>query len=450
MQLSAGSGSAPARVLPPAAPSSGARLRAAACMLLAAAGTPAAAAAQTPGEASTRYEVTGLYYAEAQRTSVVEPVGRFTRLFADGQSLSAQFALDVMSGASPTGANPSGISQTVTSASGTTTTTPGDQVPTAMFKDARAAIDLEWVRPLGLLTPTLGTHFSREKDYQSFGANAKLSLDVNQRLTTFTVGGGTNHDSVFPVGGIMPGLSPVATSTGGVGPGGEGGEGGGPGSIADAESKRVGTGLVGISQVLTRRWLMGADMTRTWESGYLTEPYKVVSLLDPNTGYTTGELTEKRPDSRLRTSVLVNSVYHLSQDIAYVSYRYYWDDWNIRSHTIDLRFRRDLESGAWLEPHARYYTQSSAGFFHQGLVAGTPLPAYASADQRLGELRTVTLGATYGWKLSGQPGELSVRAEYMGQFGNGHPADAVGVQRQYDLAPAVNIFSLVLGWSFER
>ena len=413
-------------------------------MLLAAAGTPAAAAAQTPGEATTRYDVSGLYYAEAQRTSVIEPVARITRLFADGQSLSAQFALDVMSGASPTGANPSGVPQTVTSASGTTTTTSADQVPTAMFKDTRGALDLDWVRPLGLLTPTLGAHYSREKDYQSFGANAKLSLDVNQRLTTFTVGGGTNRDSVFPVGGIVPGLTSVAASGGG-----EGGEGGGESGVESA-SKRVGTGLVGVSQVLTRRWLAAANLSRTWEQGYLTEPYKVVSLLDGTTGFTTGQLTEKRPDSRLRTSVLVNSVYHLSQDIAYVSYRYYWDDWNIRSHTIDLRFRRDYESGAWLEPHARYYSQSAAEFFHQGLVDGRPLPAFASADQRLGELRTVTLGATYGFKLPSQPGELSVRAEYMGQFGNGHPADAVGVQREYDLAPPVNIFSLVVGWSFGR
>ena len=38
----------------------------------------------------------------------------------------------------------------------------------------------------------------------------------------------------------------------------------------------------------------------------------------------------------------------------------------------------------------------------------------------------------------------------MGKFGNGHPADAVGVQREYDLAPTVNIFSLVVGWSLLR
>jgi hypothetical protein len=400
--------------------------------VLLAAGTPAAATAATPGEASTRIEATGLYYAERERTTVLEPVARITRLFADGQSLSAQFALDTMSGASPTGANPSGLTQTTTSSSGHTTTQPASQLPTAMFKDTRGALDLEWARPLGLLTSTLGGHFSREKDYQSLGGNAKLSLDLDHRLTTLTVGAGTNGDRVFPVGGILPGLTS------------------GEESVADMETKRVITGLAGVSRVLSRRWLAAVNVSRTREQGYLTEPYKVVSLVSASTGRTTGTLTEKRPGRRERTSVLASSVYHLSDDVAYVSYRYYWDDWKIRSHTIDLRYRRALASQSWLEPHVRFYAQSAAEFFHQGLVAGRPLPEFASADQRLGRLRTATLGATYGFRLPGQPGELWVRGEWMGQFGDGHPADAVGVQRQFDLAPPVKVTSIVVGWSLER
>ena len=86
------------------------RLRSAAC-LLPAADTPAAATAQTPGEPSTRIETSGLVYIERQRTTVAEPVARITRLFANGQTLSAQFALDAMTGGSPTGANPSGVAQ---------------------------------------------------------------------------------------------------------------------------------------------------------------------------------------------------------------------------------------------------------------------------------------------------------------------------------------------------
>ena len=59
----------------------------------------------------------------------------------------------------------------------------------------------------------------------------------------------------------------------------------------------------------------------------------------------------------------------------------------------------------------------------------------------------MTLGATYGFRIPGRPGEWTVRAEYIGQLGQGHPADAVGVQRQYDLAPRVDVGSVVLGYS---
>ena len=40
-----------------------------------------------------------------------------------------------------------------------------------------------------------------------------------------------------------------------------------------------------------------------------------------------------------------------------------------------------------------------------------------------------------------------MRAEYLAQFGNGHPGQAIGVQRQFDLFPTVNIGSLVVAYS---
>lgn len=407
------------------------RLRVAACLLLAAT-TPTAATAAAPGEAGTRIETSGLLYAENQRTTVIEPQARITRIFKDGQSLSAQFSFDVMSGASPTGANPAGVPQTTTSASGHTTTIPANQVPTARFEDKRGALDVAWTRPMGLLTSTVGGHVSLEKDYRSLGGNAKLDVDLDDRLMTLTIGVGGNLDRVTPMGGIPPGLSAGARA------------------LSDGKSKQVATGLLGLSRVLSRRWLAGVNVSGTVERGYLTEPYKVVSTLDAISGLTTGQLTENRPEHRRRNSVLANSVYHLRTDILYASYREYWDDWDIRSHTLDLRYRREHPgSQTWLEPHVRLYTQRAASFFRQGLVEGAPRPSFASADTRLGTLRTLTLGATYGFHLSGRPGEFTVRGEYMGQFGNGHPGDAVGVQRDYNLAPAMTVGSIVLGWSFD-
>jgi hypothetical protein len=406
------------------------RLGAAACLLLAA-GLPAMAQAESG--TTTQFDATALLYGERNRANVAEPTARITRRFADGQSLSAQFGFDVITGASPSGASPSGAVQTTTSASGAVTTIPAGQVPLNSFKDGRYAADLEWQKPfLRSFLSTIGGHVSREKDYQSLGASGKLSLDLLQRRTTLTVGGGVNRDRVFPVGGIPVGLSAGSTPV-----------------VSRSAAKDVSTVMLGVSQVLTRRWLVGLNATRTFERGYLSEPYKVLSVLDGTTGMPSGEWMEKRPSTRERQSVLASSVYHLTDDLLYLSYRNYRDDWRVRSHTFDTRYRHELGDGRYLEPHLRYYSQSAAVFFRSGLVDGAPLPEFATADYRLGALRSMTVGATYGFRIPGRPGEWTVRAEYLRQFGNGHPGDAVGIQRQFDLFPTVNIGSLLVGYSVE-
>ena len=76
-----------------------------------------------------------------------------------------------------------------------------------------------------------------------------------------------------------------------------------------------------------------------------------------------------------------------------------------------------------------------------------PLPTFASSDNRIGPLRTITLGATYGFRIPNTPGEWGVRAEYMRQWGNGHPADAPGVQRNFNLFPALDVGTLLVTYS---
>jgi hypothetical protein len=369
---------------------------------------------------------------------VVEPTARVTRLFANGQSLSAQLGIDVITGASPSGAMPAGRIQTTTTPSGNLKTLPAGQIPTAAFSDKRFALDAEWQAPLGgVFGSTFGGHYSKEKDYRSLGATAQVSADVFRKLTQVTVGAGFNRDEVFPVGGTTAGLAGeseiVSTSP---------------------QAKRVASALVGINQVLTRRWMLGVNVSRMRESGYLTEPYKVVSLIDPATGQTSGALTEKRPDTRQRTDVLGSSVYHLSRDVFYSSYRYYWDDWGVRSHTADFKYRRELGDAAglhlaetFLQPHVRWYSQSAARFFRYGLIDRAALPEFATSDYRLGALRTLTLGATFGFRPFEWPGEWTLRGEYLRQWGDGHPAGAVGLQRGYDLFPAVDIGTLLVGYS---
>jgi len=399
------------------------RLKAAACMLLA----TGAAQGADPAPTNT-IDFTALAYIE--RISVFEPTVRFTRLYPDGHSFHGQFVYDSITGASPTGALPSGQTQTVTSPSGVVKTISGGEIPTIDFTDARYAVDGEWFKPLQSLTYTLGGHFSREKDYQSIGASGKMSFDLNRKLTTLTVGGGYNQDEIFPVGGTTEGLSAPTVMTG-----------------ASTNSKHVGSMLVGVSQVLTRRWLVGVSASLTSEQGYLTEPYKVVSVIDAATGVPVQQLTESRPDSRSRYNLQADSVYHFTSDLLYLTYSHYWDDWGVRANSIDLKYRHPIGENVYIEPHGRYYAQSAADFYTYGLVAGETLPDYATADYRLGQLDTVTAGLTVAFRPHDIPGQWTLRAEYMAQNGDGHPNDAIGVQQQYDLFPTLNIFTFVLGYN---
>lgn len=381
------------------APSVLGRLRAAACVLLAA-GVPAAAHADaaTP---SWQLEASTLGYGEKSRAKVVEPAVRLTRLFASGVTLSGQLVYDVITGASPTGARPAGGVQTITTPSGGTSVTQAGALPLTSFHDKRLAYDLDWGQPVGALFKATTTgHYSIEKDYESKGVSEKFSLDTNRRLLTWSLGAGYNQDAVFPVGGIPVGLSPGGT-------------------LADEtrDSKTVSSFMAGVARVMSRRWVMALDATSATERGYLTEPYKVVSILDP-TQTPVDHLTEKRPETRLRNSVLASSVYHLTKDVLYASYRYYWDDWNLQSHTLDFRYRSELGGESFLQPHLRYYTQTAAKFFTLGLAQGEPLPDFASSDQRLSQFQSITLGLTYGFRMPNRPGEWTIRAEYIRQFGH--------------------------------
>jgi uncharacterized protein DUF3570 len=425
-------------------------LRAAACLLLATA-APTLARAETPAAEGWQLDGTGLVYAERQRTNVVEPIGKITRFFTNGQTLSAQFAVDAMTGATPTGARPTSSTQTVTSASGSSTHTV-NEVPTHNFKDLRNAGQLEWGLPIGtLFNAGSSVRFSKERDYQSFGANETVSLDVLRRLATLTVGGGYDRDEVFPVGGTA---APLVDPSEPRAPG--------------RNDKRVKSGLIGLSRVVSRRLLVGGNFTLTRESGYLTEPYKVISLIDLATDLPTGQVTESRPATRDRRAALVSAVYHSDPNVLYLEYRYYWDDWKLSSNTLDARYLVMLPGGNQVTPHVRLYTQKAAEFYTPKLDANAPIPEFASADYRLGPLDGLTVGATYTFRMPGQNGEWSIRAEYLRQWGRGphwnqgdtgggetpgrtaiaQPAAiAAGPPNPLDTIPALDIGTVVVGYS---
>ena len=372
-----------------------------------------------------------LYYAEKDRVSVIEPVVNMKKTLAEGEFVTLRLVFDSMSGASPTGASPTSTAQTFTTPSGNSTYTilPGE-LPARDFNDVRYAIGADWEKPLTSTTRNiLSTNISAERDYSSFGISNTLAHDINNRLTTLSAGIGASFDTVAPEGSVPMGLQLLsATPAGG------------------DDSKTLLDVLLGVTHVLTPRAIMQLNFSHSSMSGYLTDPYKILSVVDPTTGTTLDYRYEKRPDTRSTNSVYWKVAYHLPRDVVHFSYRYFWDDWEVKSHTADVRYRFELGAGRYLESHLRYYSQTAASFYRHSLVNGQPLPQYASADYRLAEMQGNTIGLKFGMP-AGKGGETSIRIERMTQTGDDHPANAIGVQRNYDLYPQLDVTTLLISYS---
>lgn len=406
------------------------KLRTATCSLLAVTAGSAAAA-----NFGTKWTVEGasLVYAENKRTTVFEPLLIIKRDFGDGQTLQGKFVFDAMTGSSPTGAAATNRVQTFTTPSGNRYQTSTGETPMRKYEDQRGSGDIEWAKPLNRrFKSTLGGHASAETDYKSLGVTGTLAADLNQKLTTLSIGGGFNSDQIDPVSGVPVGLAHVDPRN----------------TEEKTMSKRIADGMLGLTQILTPRWLAQVNYSCASENGYLTEPYKIISLIDPATGETRpGDYVyEKRPDSRIRQSVFFSTAYHLEQDVLHLSYRNYWDDWGIRSNTFDIKYDLQLANRVSLEPHVRIYHQSAADFYEYSLPRGAPLPEFASADYRFGELNTQTIGAKLGLRTA-ENQEFTLRLEYMRQSGKEHPAEAVGVQQDYSLFPPIDIMIFQVGYA---
>lgn len=348
-----------------------------------------------------------LFYSEgSDRVSLIEPVVGVRKALGIEEYVSVRLVVDVLTGASPNGAIPADGVQTFTTPSGNSTyqVQPGETPLDDTFRDTRVALNAAWDKPLtDQLKGVFSANLSTEYDYQSMGVSATLARDFNQRNTTLSAGLSYNQDTIDPVGGTPVGLTPMpdfpavkATQWG-------------------SEDKTVTELLLGVTQVVNRRTLMQLNYTWGNDDGYLTDPYKLLSVTDGAGNLSTGDpyLFEKRPDSRERQTIFWRTLYQPSDNVIDVSYRYFWDDWGMRSHTLDTRYRYELGGGHYLQPHVRVYRQSAADFYRFNLVEGES-PEFASADYRLGNMTTATVGMKYG-RVLGENREFSVRAEFMNQ-----------------------------------
>ncbi len=426
-----------------------ATLAAATCALL---GTAAAAPVDAQEEPKWDFNTSLLYYGEDEnRVQDVSLKSIIRRLFVDDRTLTLGLTVDTLTGATPSGAIRQDVPQSFTRPSGSSSyDVPAGELPLDdTFKDTRVAITAGWQQPAGE-KGLLGVGFSasKEYDYLHTGINASYAHDFNNRNTTVSAGFAFASDSIEPVGG-----APIPLT-----------------NMLDVEdtSNRLGDQdkdvldvVFGVSQVISKNLLVQANYSFSQSDGYLNNPYKVLSLVDGVTGDTlpripgneggpSGEfLFESRPDERTQHSLYTQAKYYMNGKVLDASYRYMTDDWEIDSHTLDVRYRWPIGDSSYIEPHVRYYTQTEAEFYRLSLDDSAPLPQFASSDYRLGNFDAITAGLKYGWKTRND-NDMSIRVEWYTQSGTVPAGQLIGNQASRDNYPDLNALIVQFSYRFSR
>lgn len=229
-----------------------------------------------------------------------------------------------------------------------------------------------------------GGGISKEPDYRSVFGHAEGQWDLHQKLTTLSLAlnyatsqteAMLDHDASIYIYDACVFTCYQSSGSGHVEEIGAYGK-----RVLYGDRKDVG-GRIGLTQVLDRSSFLAAGLGYTHSSGYLANPYKVVEVgfidpdqqffAPPDTLYVTyNALLEVRPDVRKQGTFDLSYVRHIESTnaAAHLSYRYFQDDWGIRSHTLEAQWVQPLARGWTVSPRLRYYSQDAADFYTPFLV----------------------------------------------------------------------------------
>ena len=156
---------------------------------------------------------------------------------------------------------------------------------------------------------------------------------------------------------------------------------------------------LGISQIVTKKLIVGLNFDTVTDEGFLNNPYRSVRYLDPNNPDAYLGQPENYPRTRTSRALGLRFAYYLGNHSAlHGQYRYFSDSWDIRSHDIGLKYSRPYGERWLFDINTRYYSQSSASFFVD-LMPYESAQTYYGRDKELSAFSNTTLGFGVSYDL---------------------------------------------------
>jgi len=266
--------------------------------------------------------------------------------FGNRNTLSVNAVHEVMSGSSPWYLLPGPGNKPLEVLSGAT------------IRDHRSAVTAALTHDNGGNdTRTFSASYSQERDYHATSLGAERTLPLNSALT-LGFGGSFSHDLLRPTDALLYGR-------------------------VERAQKNTASVFGSLSWVLSKDAVIESGVQLNYQSGFLSDPYKLVVV-------GTALQDDTRPDLRSEAAWLVRYRYAVNADAAlHADARVAANSWGQHSLTLEASWYQRLRDGWQLIPGLRYYAQDSARFYAPFFA--TTNERYFSDDYRLGGFGAVSL-----------------------------------------------------------
>jgi hypothetical protein len=242
-------------------------------------------------------------------------------------------------------------------------------------------------------TVSLGASHSAEYDYKSYGFNASFAVKTKDRSGEFTAKLQTYFDKVKNVLPVEMRNSFYLNSM----------------KIFDRNTV---AGSLSYSQIINERLQIMLLGDIIHQNGYLGLPLYRVYFKD-------GKVAQEwLPSTRLKIPVAIRASYFMGDKIILKGYyRYYKDDWNIKSHTANIEVPVKISPFVSISPFYRFYSQTASKYF-AGYREHSALEEFYTSNYDLSKFTSNFMGA--GIRLAPPKGVLGIAHFATAELRYGH------------------------------
>lgn len=216
---------------------------------------------------------------------------------------------------------------------------------------------------------SVSTTHSSEPDYVARTVNVDVSQDMFGGMTTVALGYSRGSDNV------------------------------GRKDVGFFDQARHWRYRLGVTQILSPTWLMTLNGEVVSDDGYLANPYRSARVGG-------AFVPENDPRTRSSRAVRVGTTATLAPGSAvHGGYRYFWDNWAIRAHTLEGGYSRYFGDKFLADWTVRLHSQGKALFYSDNALVDT---VYLSRNRQLSTFKNLGLGAKLTYS-AGKVGEYDVK-----------------------------------------